>query len=349
MSLRSRHVTTGLDVGASSVKVVRLEHNGGARRLVGLALSEIRPHGYDGGQRRELNEVRVEAIRSAIAESGADPRDPAGVVTAVGGPNISIKHVAFPKMQQNTLAGSIQWEARKFVPFDTADFVLDFQMMDNAKEAEEMRVLLAAVERCVIDEHLSLLSMAGVEPRIVDLAPLALMNELEEEGLVEGRTVAVIEIGRAITNLSVYKRHGVLFARCIPMRSAPVLESSDREPGATEMEREDGESGENAQESADTLAGCHSAGGWADFVVEEVRHSLAFYDIESGKQGIEKVYLAGGRALVPGIADAFTEALGVPTEVLDPFEGLGDRAGDLGGVRQEGPRFALAMGLARRV
>ena len=42
MFLRSKQMSVGLDVGSSSVKVVRLAHSGGPAKLLGLAIAVAR-------------------------------------------------------------------------------------------------------------------------------------------------------------------------------------------------------------------------------------------------------------------------------------------------------------------
>jgi type IV pilus assembly protein PilM len=185
-------------VGAESVKAVRLQHAGASAKLVGIALAEI---DYPTTNRSETNEgangARVDAIKSALKASGTEVSASCQVVTAVEGPSISVKHVSFPKMPNPSLAESIGWEAKKHVPFGASEFVLDFQMLarETGDEANEMHVLLAAVEQRHIDNHVGLVCEAGVEPYTVDIVPLALMNELDAQGLIGDGAVASVEIG----------------------------------------------------------------------------------------------------------------------------------------------------------
>jgi type IV pilus assembly protein PilM len=347
---RPRSVTTGLDVGTSSVKVARLAHTGLGVKLIGLAVAEIpRGGGAGAGTPESQRNNRVQAIRRALEQSGAGTSRSVPVVSSIGGPNVSIKEVAFPKMGRQALAESIRWEARRHVPFGTKDFILDFQQMDRGEDdgAEHMHVLLAAVERGPLERHVSLVKGAGVDPYVVDLAPLALMNEAGEEGLVERDPVAVIEIGESVANIAVYAKHGLFFARSVPM---PVQWKSHEQPktvvGAEGVpvpaaETEAVDVNERSLDSPWTKR-------WLDLVLREARFSLTFYNNETGKHGIGKIYLAGGRALTPDLAGAFRDSLGVETEVLNPLERIGDLGDEFAKMKSQGPRFTLAMGLARR-
>ncbi len=328
---RSRKFVTGLDVGAESVKAVVLRHVGDRVKLAGIALAEIDyPTVNRSATDEGANGARIDAIKSALKASGTDISPSCQVVTAIAGPSVSVKHVSFPKMPNPNLAESIGWEAKKHVPFGASEFVLDFQLLarEAGEEADEMHVLLAAVEQRHIDSHIGLLCDAGVEPFTVDIVPLALMNELGAEGLVDDGAVASIEMGASTLSVSIYRSGGLLLARSVRMPITRAAAGAAASGGKGESER--------------------ARRKWQTFVLKEVQRSLAFYNSETGRRGIDKIYLSGGRALAEGVAERFTDALKVPTEVLNPLRDLADAKIDIENLLSQGPRFALAMSLARR-
>lgn len=330
MSGGSRKLVTGLDVGAESVKAVMLRHTGDRVKLVGIALAEIDyPTVNRSATDEGANGARIDAIKSALKASGTDISASCQVVTAVEGPSVSVKHVSFPKISNPSLAESIGWEAKKHVPFGASEFALDFQLLEReaGEEANEMHVLLAAVEQRHIDSHVGLVCDAGVEPFTVDIVPLALMNELDAEGLVDG-AVASVEIGASTLSVSIYRSGGFLLVRSVRM---PITTAA----GSAAASGGEGESEEARRQ-------------WQTFVLKEVQRSLAFYNSETGRRGIDKIYLSGGRALAEGVAERFTGALKVPTEILNPLRNLAGTKIDIESLLPQGPRFALAMSLARR-
>jgi len=312
VGLGSNQVVTGIDVGSSSVKVVRLAHGRGLSEVVGVALAEI-PHSTS--SETDILDVRervVAAVNQALSSTGVDPGRSGTVVSAVSGASVSVKHVAFPEMSDKELAESVRWEAKKHLPFDTDNVDLHYQKLgrdDIGEDDAKTQVLLGAAQSGVLANHLDALADAGIEPSIVDLTPTALINEVDEEGLINGQAVAVADLGHRNAALSVYTRGGLFFARSIPI--------------VPEQER------------------------WLEHVLTEVRFSLTFYNNETGRKGIESLYLAGGRSLESGVVGRFADTLGVPTELLDPLASVGafELEGDL---EAQSPRFALAMGLARR-
>ena len=327
----SRKFVTGLDVGAETVKAVVLRHARDSVTLVGIALAEIDyPTANRSATDEDANGARIDAIKSALKTSGTNTSVSCRVVTAVAGPSVSVKHVSFPKMSNPNLAESIGWEAKKHVPFGASEFVLDFQLLEReaGEEADEMHVLLAAVEQRHIDSHVELVCDAGVEPSAVDIVPLALMNELGAQGLVKDGAVASVEMGASTLSVSIYRAGGLLLVRSVRMPATTGAGSAAASGGEGESEK--------------------ARRRWQTFVLKEVKRSLAFYNSETGRRGIDKIYLSGGRALAEGVAERFTDALKLPTEVLNPLRDLAEAKIDIESLLPQGPRFALAMSLARR-
>lgn len=343
MTFGSRRVVTGLDVGTTSVKAVCLGHQpGSATKLLGLAIAEFNPDAADEPADGPRVNRKTEAIRKALARAGAERARGAPIITAVGGPGVSIKHVAFPPMPRNALAESIHWEARKHVPFGESEFILDFQILDEGEDNGKMQVLLAAVETELVEHHVADLAAAGVEPDAVDLVPLALMNEADEEGLLNSEALAVVDIGVSAINLAIHRRGGLFFSRTVPLLVG-------RHPGMRTGNAR-GNSWNRGAESAPPEArrDGESDEGWREVALAEIHRSLTFYNNETGKKGIDRIYLTGGRALAPGVIEDLTGGLGIAAEVLDPLKRMTESAVDTGELAEHGPRFAVAMGLARR-
>ena len=343
MAFGSKKPVIGLDVGAAAVKAVKLSRNGERLEVSGLAMAEVRPKSSEQVDPEMAKRVAAaDAITRVFAALGTEPARAGAIVTAIGGPGVSIKQLRFPKMKAQTFAEALQWEARKHVPFDPTDVVLDFQILDEDEDGDgedaEMTVLLAAAKKGYMEQHLSALSEAGVEPHVVDLAPLALMNEADEEGLIDGGSIAIVEIGRDAATLSAYRRGSAFFARSILLYQAMM--SGGQNGGGSDSHSRHGE-GMALEGNADPAT-------WLPHLLNEVSISLRFYDNETQKKGIDALYLAGGRALTPGITEAFESRLSIETKVMDPlaaFKGPVVESDELG---VQGARFSLAMGLARR-
>ncbi|MHC4398009.1 MAG: pilus assembly protein PilM [Planctomycetota bacterium] len=84
-----------------------------------------------------------------------------------------------------------------------------------------------------------------------------------------------------------------------------------------------------------------------DLIVIEVQQIVADYAQNKGRN-IEKVVLSGGSARLPGLADYLTKSLNLSVLVATPFSRLEYPPALEQTLKEIGPSFAVAIGLAMR-
>jgi len=84
-------------------------------------------------------------------------------------------------------------------------------------------------------------------------------------------------------------------------------------------------------------------------LVTELRRSLDFFRNRSGGQGVQRMVLCGGGALLPGLGPFLQRALDLPVEIGNAFQHVGKSVPlDPRYLDEVGPVFAVAVGLAVR-
>jgi type IV pilus assembly protein PilM len=149
----------------------------------------------------------------------------------------------------------------------------------------------------------------------------ALHNAFEQsypDGMVG--VVALVNIGHETTNVNIMEDGMPIVVRDIPFGSRRIRESLQRERGLT------------ADQAEAVIQGRESAVDLERFVTERVdelavgiERAIAFITAQSGGEGVERVYLSGGGARVPGVAAALADRLGVADAHGEP-PGAGGRA-----------------------
>ena len=122
MLRRRKKTLVGLDIGSSAVKVVELGRRGGRPTLVAAGCEPLPPdaivdHAIVHG------DVIAGAIKRAFRQAGIKTRE---VAVAMSGSAVIVKTIALPKMPEAELEGTIHWEARQHIPYDTQTVNLDF-------------------------------------------------------------------------------------------------------------------------------------------------------------------------------------------------------------------------------
>ncbi len=303
-------IRTGIDIGTTSVKLVRGSGRDGIDVVTHAAIEEIVPVGAD-----EVAAAGA-AVARLLGRLGLRPKQLGRVATAVGGPELACREVALAAMDDDILEQALPFEARRHLELDAmAQPVLDCQVLGPVPDGPgQVRVLFAAVPRAVRDVPVRVLAEAGVEPDVVDLEPLAGLNALLGSGHgVPGdeEALGLLDLGGARTTLNLWSPAGGIMSREIP-------------------------------------AGGGGADGdaWNGGLTAGIRETIVFYRGRY-RRDIGRLHLVGGGALRPGLADSLAAALDMPVTVLDPLQGLALEPAFTGDARDAGSRLAVACGLCR--
>src|SRR5258705_11311195 len=87
-----------------------------------------------------------------------------------------------PKMTQEELEESIQWEAEQYIPFDVKDVNIDVQILtppEGDTGTAQMDVLLVAATKDMINDYTSVVSEARLSPAVVDVHAFARQNSFQ--------------------------------------------------------------------------------------------------------------------------------------------------------------------------
>lgn len=226
----------GLDIGYDSVKGVELYRDERGYQLAPYGIVPISA-GTDPAERRGAT---LAALKTLMREHKFSTRR---VATAVSGENVIVRILRLPifDASEESLEFAVRGEARDFIPFDMEDVVFDFQKLgelehENSRVAE---VLIVAVRKDVIEERLSLLRDAGLEPVVIDVASFALCNALSECGAIKaGEAVALVDIGGQTTSVAILRDGVTRFTRDLSIGGRNIL---DAITGELEVDRREAE------------------------------------------------------------------------------------------------------------
>jgi type IV pilus assembly protein PilM len=270
------------------------------------------------------------------------------VATAVSGHSVIVKRVNLPVMTDEELYDRIQSEASQHIPFDISDVNLDFQLLDSAES--QMDVLLVAVKKDKILNHTNVLAQAGKTPTVVDIDAFALQNCYEVNYDPDPtQTVALLNIGASVMNINIVRGGAPLFTRDVSVGGNQYTDALQKELDLSYEDAERLKKGEEVagvnEEHRGTILRSVS-----DILILEIQKTFDFFRATASGENIQRIYLAGGTARVPGLVDLLREEFALPVEELYPFRKIVINPGrhNEDQVRELAPRLAIAVGLALR-
>src|SRR5476651_1814821 len=306
----------GLDVGSSSIKAVELRRTRTGIEVAHLGLEPIAPDIV-------VDSMIVDSgtVSSAIAKLFADTQIKSkAVATAVSGHSVIVKRIPMPSMSDQELAETIEKEAASHIPFDLADVSLDYQILSEEAGSPQMDVLLVAVKKDKILNYTNVLSMAGKTPSIVDIDALALQNCYEYNyEPAPNQVVALLNLGASVMNINIVKGTTPLFPRDVSVGGHQYTDSLQKE---LDLSFDDAESLKLGQKvgTVSEDAKLPILQQVTEIIVLEIQKTFDFFRATASGEHIERIYLAGGSSLVPGLVEALRQEFSLPVDVLNPFQ-----------------------------
>lgn len=101
---------------------------------------------------------------------------PGTVLSSIPGDLVAFRTLSLPFRDRKRLDQTVPFELENQVPFGLDEVVVDYHVLRRDRSGTV--VLAALVQRKDLQQHLALLGGAGLDPKVVDLAPLAALNVL---------------------------------------------------------------------------------------------------------------------------------------------------------------------------
>jgi type IV pilus assembly protein PilM len=324
------------------VKAVELRPAGQGYELIGLGLAQVPPGAIQAGEIKQPSDVQ-RAIRQAVDQGGIQTT---AAVIGVSGGSVIAKRVTLPKMSEAELSESIRWEAEQHIPFDIEDVALDFHVI--RQEGPQLEVMLVAVKKGKVQSCADVVAGAGLDVVVVDVDVFALETQHEYNYQDETKeVVALVNIGHETTNTNIVQGGVNVYARDIFI--------GGRQYAATISQRFD----LGPAEAEALVRGEPGAVTWAEVepvldlvsqeIGQEIQRTLDYFGTTAEHERIQRIFLSGGCALVPGLKDFLSAQWGIEVSQSNPFKRIEIGTGvDAAMAHKLAPLAAVASGLAMR-
>ncbi|TAL23771.1 MAG: hypothetical protein EPN94_08810 [Nitrospirae bacterium] len=310
-----RPAPLGVDLGSGSLKVIELK----AKKISIAAFVDIPP------SEKEDETLLINRLHGFFKELNILGREAA--VHAPG--NLSfIRTISLPPMPKSELKEAVKWEIKRQLPYSPEEAVYDYVATEVA---DGIVVTFASVERENIQRYLFPFKEAGLNVVAVDAAPLCLIRILPVQ---DSGNIILLDIGSRNMEINIIRSGSLRLTRTVEM-GGEHIKSHLLNEGFSEEEAADILIGGPAEKMKEIL----------NQFLKEIFRSTDYYKATFKEKTFSGVILTGGVAINNAVRDYFSHVFDVPVAVPNPFDSLIMKDESL---RPLGPRFSLAIGLARR-
>ncbi|MDB5194685.1 MAG: Type pilus assembly protein PilM [Parcubacteria group bacterium] len=356
----------GVDIGSSAIKIVQIRKKNGQAVLETYGELSLGPYG---------NAVIGQAVQippEKIAEALSDlmKEKEVNVTTRVSGLSIPfasslMTEIELPAVSLKQLGTMVPIEARKYIPVPISEVQLDWSVipktdMKPVAEAEKgppalvdpgkpvpvnipkLDILVVAIHNDTISKYQTIVTRAELQAKFFEIELFSTMRAIVDEPL---RPVMIMDIGAASTKIYVVERGIVKASHTVNRGAQDITKTISQSLGLTVekaevAKREFGLTGDKQLADVIKLS--------LDYIFSEANRALLSYEKKSNR-AVGKVYLIGGGAALKGLVDVAKENFKTEVVAGDPFGKLSTPAFLTQVLRETGPEFAVAIGLALRM
>ncbi len=309
-----------LDVGASGLKIaefVALKSGGVEMVNFGVGSLDLDPQ-----SETDRSTYIVTTLRELMQDHGIRPGP---VLLSVSGQSVFSRFVKLPPVDKEKVYQIILYEAQQNVPFPIEEVVWDYQLVGGA--AGEVDVLLAAIKSEIIEQLTDAVEEAGLDPDLVDVAPMALYNAVRYNYPDLPGCTLVVDAGARSTDL-IFIEQGRVFSRSIPVAGNAITQQIMQEfnlafPDAEELKKAhafvafggayEGPKSEVVDKVSKSVRSVMTR------MHAEINRSINFYRSQQGGQQPALVLLTGGTSVIPYTDSFLKDKMKVDVDYLNPF------------------------------
>jgi len=310
-----RPAPIGVDLGTGSVKVIGL--NG---KKISLAAFMDIP-----SSDREDEAFLIKRLQNFFKEINISGKD---TVVQIPGHLSFVRTLNLPPMPKGELKEAVKWEIKRQLPYPTEEAVYDYIA---TAVPEGIVVTFASAERKNVQRYIQPFKEAGLKVAAVDVNPLCLIRALPLHG---AGNIIVLDIGARSMEIDIMRSESLRLTRTVEMGGEHIKNHFINE-GFSEGEADDILMNGTAEKMKEPL----------NQFLREIFLSIDYYKATFKEKVFSEVVLTGGVAINNAVRDYFSHMLDIPVIVPNPFDNFVMKDESL---RPLGPRFSVAIGLAKR-
>lgn len=297
----------GVDIGAHSIKILESTQESN-KILISKFLVKEMPHAAT-----DSPDLLYNSLKSASDEGGFSSRE---VRISLSGPDVTVRFINMPQMTEKDLKNSLKFEADKYIPFNIDEVIIDSHIIGRlSDEKGQMRVLLTAAKKDVINKRMEIFKKLDYEVTLIDLDDFSIYNAFiaAQKNVDNEKSIALMNVGHKFTNVFVYKGNEPYFTRDIQVGGCEIYKNIAKQFNVSEEESYKlmEEQGEKEIEIHEIVKSVFSN------LVSEIRLSFGYYENQYGRS-IEQIYISGGMIGFKGLIEYFEENLGTKPCLWDP-------------------------------
>jgi len=356
----------GIDIGASSIKVVQLKKKRGVAVLETYGELALGPYGdTEVGRATSLTSAKLtEALLDILTEANVTTKL-CGVSIPFSASLISIMSMP-SNIDESQLAKMIPIEARKYIPVPISEVTLDWFVIpekenkylskeDTAKDGKDassnngevsskVNVLLVAIHNETLNKYREVLKAADLSVSFYEIEFFSTIRAIIGTGI---DPVMIVDMGAVATKVYVVEFGIVKVSHIVNKGSQDITLALSRSMGISVVEAERLKREVGLIQTTDKPQIKESILLTLEYIFSESNRVLLNYQRKYNRS-VGKVLFTGGGSILKGLQEEVATRFSTEVVLADPFSKIETPAFLEAVLKEVGPEFAVAVGVALR-
>jgi len=312
MALKNRKII-GADIGAGTLQLVNTNGRGKVTRAVSFEL----PDGVVSQMQISTPELLIKTIKSAKRVGHISGSK---CILSLGGSDVIIRHILLPLMNDAQVYENVISEISAYLPVDTENYSIDYSIQEDAFDASsaQLNVMVVAIPKAPLKMYIDCFKKAGIKVAAIDISENSqekmIRYLLQSKGEL-AYNFGVIDLGSETANITTYL-NGHFFVNKVAGIGGDILTGD-----LAGVLGVDALTAESSKKQEDYFSSSSAAQRivmtYADQIIFEANRVFDYFTNRNNHETIEKVFICGGGALLPGLSDYLQKNLDIEVESLE--------------------------------
>lgn len=333
----------GLDLGNSSIKVAQLRELHGRPTLVTYGDMDIPENVLASDSQIDQDRI-AEFVRQLASDAGVSSKN---VIAALPTASSFTAIIKTPKLPEKELGESISYQADKYIPMPIEQVKLDWAVIGENADTDELDVLLVAAPNNIANKYLNIVQKAGFELLALEINALALARSLTVPTQAQAN-VMILDIGTIATDIAIFNGQVPQIVRSVSVGSKALRRVISQNLGLDETQADQFMKKFGLQQDKIEGQVYKTLKPVIDHMVEEINKSNQFFKERNPSSKIEKIILTGGTSALPGLAVYIANATQLTVEIGNPWMNISYPTDIQQNLSSISLNYSTVLGLALR-
>ena len=333
----------GIDISQTGIKVMAIDSK---RWLVqGYGSIDLEPAkvqtSLDMSEKDDT--FLIDSMQSLLSEHIVGELPSNHAVISVPSSRAFSRTFSLPLKQESALADAVEVEVSRYIPLPMNALYVDYEIIDRSDT--EIRAVMSAVPRTVIDASLKAVRAAGLRPVMIEPSANAVARIIKNTEEGELSTI-IVDIGQAQTDIAILVGGAIRVSGAVPVGGNTFTLDIAKQldialENAHQLKVINGLSPSPKQRRLTKALTPN-----LNRIISETKKVMRYYtERVDTTVKLEQLLIVGAGSNVPGIGEFFTNSLIMPARVASPWQRF-----DFGHLAQPSkqfrPRYITVAGLA---